>query len=181
MECQVKAFSFKPGGQRPASPRRHLHVENTLAVVTAKVTVLAHVRAEPGRAALQRQLSRQPARHQRFQAIVHRGQRYIRHSALGPNKNFFRGRVIAFPQQHRINLPPLGGKPESAPRQGAAQVIAEFFSRGGTHSTEQVSAARTPVNIWNNSKEDGFRGGGRSPSARPTVARTLLLAYVPAC
>lgn len=86
------------------------------------MAVLAHVRAEPRRAAVQLHLPDQPALHQRVQAIIDGGVGNVRHVFLGAEKHFLGSRMIALLEQNVIDLLALRREPEAA----RIQPFAEF-------------------------------------------------------
>jgi hypothetical protein len=123
----VHPFRLEAGGQGPPALRRQFDIKYALALITIKMAVFRHVRAEPRRAALEGDLPRQPALHQGVQAVVHRCHRNVGHRPLRPNKHFLRRRVVAFLQKHSIDVLPLRRKTKTARRQAFVQPRSHRF------------------------------------------------------
>jgi len=98
------------------------------------MTVFRHVRTKPGRAPLERHLPRQAGFDQGVQAIIDGGHRDLRHVALGPDKDFFRRRVIPFPQQESIDVLALRRKTKTAGSQLPTQLLIQFFAFEQVHN-----------------------------------------------
>jgi hypothetical protein len=97
------------------------------------MAVLPHIRAKPGRTPFQRHLPRQPALYQRVQAIIDRRHRNVRHVPLRPDKHLLRRRVIAFPQEHSIDMLSLRGKSKTSPREPFVQPAIAIHAHCSIH------------------------------------------------
>ena len=143
MYGDVIPFRPVPIRQRNPDLSRQSNIKDTLALVAIKMTMLAHVRAETCGAPLQRHLPGQPAFDQRIQTIIDRGQGYVRHLALGADEHFLRRRMIAFPQQHSIDVLALGRKTKTARRQSFDQLVIKVARHRSAHGIANVAPVRT--------------------------------------
>ena len=123
MDGQVKALRAESLGQQDARFRWEAHIENTLARVAIKMTMLLHVRTKPGGSALDGHLAGQTAFDQRVQAVIHRGHRDVGHFALSSNEHFLGGRVVAFIEQHAVDVLALRSKSKPTRRQLLAETL----------------------------------------------------------
>src|ERR1022692_1629901 len=139
MNCNVIPFRPIASRQREPGLCRQINVKHTIASIAIKVAVLPHIRAKPGRTPLQGHLSRHPALHQGIQAIIDCRHRNLRHVPLRPYKHLFRRRVIAFAQQHSIDMLPLRGKTKTAPREPFAQPAIAFYVCRSIHLTLKLT------------------------------------------
>lgn len=104
---EIECRHFKPAGQRhiaKAGVGRQIDIRNFTTLIAEKVAMLPHVRAEPGRAPIERYLPHQAARHQHTQAIVNSSEGNLRHPLLRPVENFVCGRVIMAVRHHFKNF-----------------------------------------------------------------------------
>ena len=134
MDRYVVTFGFKSFRQRNPGLLRQTNIKYILARVAIKMAMLLHVWAKPGRPTLQTDLPDESALYQRVQAVIDRGHGNIGHFALGANKYCFGRGMIAFVQQHRIDMLALRRKPKAARRQALVQAAVYFsFRRGCAH------------------------------------------------
>lgn len=159
MNSDIKALGAKPARQRQPTVGRQRNVIHTRALVAIKMAMFLHVRAKTGGAALDGHLAGQAAANQRIQAIINGGHRDFRHRTFGADKNFFGGRVIAFLQQHSIDMLALRRKTKTARCQPLGQTVVRPSFLDDTHlSRATLLPAGRHVNIWNNSKLAPQRG-----------------------
>jgi hypothetical protein len=121
MHRDIEPFRPETGGQVDAGIRGHIDIEDALARIAVKMTVLLHIRAEPRSPSRERDLPDQPALDQGIEAVVHRSHRDFRQFLLHPDKNFLCGGVVPFLEENRINMLALRRKPQTA----AAQSLGE--------------------------------------------------------
>ena len=140
---RLEAFRQRDAGLRL---RRQVHVKHRVARIAIKMAVLAHVRAEPGGAAIQRHLSGEPALYQCIKAVVNRGHGNIRHGLFGPDEDLLGGRVIALLDEHVIDLLPLRCEMETARGEPLIQIAARFFLFDQVHGTGKLAQPIRPVN-----------------------------------
>ena len=140
---RLEAFRQRDAGLRL---RRQVYIKHRVARITVKMAVLAHVRAEPGGAAIQRHLPGKPALYQCIEAVVNRGHGNIRHGLFGPDENLLGRRVIALLQQHVVNVLALRRGPEPARGQALVQVPAHRFLPDQVHATGTLDRTQAPVN-----------------------------------
>ena len=96
---------------------RIIHIENPAAAIAMKMKMFPHIRAIAHCHPIQIDQAHQPAPYERVQAIINRGHGNIRHSFLGPHEDLLGGWVIAFLQQHVIDMLPLWREAEPERRQ----------------------------------------------------------------
>lgn len=106
------------------------------------MSMLAHIRAEPCRPAFQRYLAHQPAFNQGIEAIIHRRHRNVGHVVLRPDENFFGRRMIAFPQQHSIDVLALPRKTKTARCQPFVQLVVGIALHRSAHDKGNVARIR---------------------------------------
>lgn len=171
MNGDFEACRFKTFGQDDPcrTARGQRDVEDAVASVAMKMTMFAHVRTKPRRAAIHRHLSRHAGSDERVEAIVNCGHRDVRHFAFGANEHFFGARMIALVQQYIINLPALRCETKAARQQALRQVIARRFRWAAVHFFNKLDTPGQPVNIWNNSKYGCSRPSRRKTLSKPEI------------
>ena len=100
--------------------------------------MLLHVWAKPRCAAFKLDLTHEAALHQRIEAIVNRRVRNFRHHALGADKNFLGGGVIALVHEHVIDMLTLRRETKTARAQPFGQVLLGFTVCACAHYEEEV-------------------------------------------
>src|SRR5690348_6852341 len=116
------------------------------------MTVLAHVRAKTGRAAVHIHLPRHAGAHEGIEAIIDRRHGNIRHLAFGADENFLGGGMIPFLDQDIVDVLALRREPKAARGELPAQVFIQFFVMDSGHSSAKLWLLPVLVKIWNNSK-----------------------------
>jgi len=128
------------------------HIIHHFARITVKMAMLAHVRAEPGGAAVNLHLARQPAFDQGIEAVIDRGHGNVRHPVFGTEEDLLRRRMIALLQQHVIDVLALRREPEPARGQALVQIALNLFLTTRLISRTKLNPSPELVNTWNNSK-----------------------------
>ena len=85
--------------------------------------MLLHVRAEARRTAFQLNLAEEAAFHERVQRVIDGGVRNFRHRLFNAHKDFLRRGMVAFVENHVIDVLPLRRETEAA----RVQPLAEFI------------------------------------------------------
>jgi len=110
MDGDFKTFGFETAREDNTGFRllRQIHIEHGIATVAVKMAVLAHIGAEPGGAAVELHLAHEAALDEGVEAIIDGGHGDVRHAALGADEDLLRRGVVAFLQQHLIDVLALG-------------------------------------------------------------------------
>ena len=135
MNGDLKVLGPEPFWQRQTGFGRQTDVKHFVAVVAIKMAMFTHIGAKVGGATIQRYLPHQPTFNQRIEAVINCGHRDFWHIMFGPNKDLLGGRMVAFLQQHRINVLALRREPKPAGRQMLIQLVtrcSEPLSWAGT-------------------------------------------------
>jgi len=149
MDGDFVMFGLEPVRQRDAGPRlrRQVHIKHRVARIAIKMAMFAHVRAEPGGAAVELHLAHQAALYQGIEAVVNRGHGNIRCPAFDADEDLLGGGVVALLQQHVIDVLALGREPEPTRRQAFAQAAARFFVLDRIHHRGKINASMESVKI----------------------------------
>ena len=100
-------LAVKPAGKTFTSSSRswsEVNIDNFAAFTAVKVRVLGQIRAVAGRFALEIDLANEFCFGQCLEAIVDRRERNCRHILFCADVNLFRGGMIPFLQEERINV-----------------------------------------------------------------------------
>jgi hypothetical protein len=122
MNRNFKMVGLKTFGQRHRA-RGQIHVKNFFANVAMKMAVRVHVRAKTRRAAIQRDLPREAGLDERIETIINGRVGNFRHLFFCAHENFVGRRMIAFVQQHVINLLALRREAQTRRAQLFGQVL----------------------------------------------------------
>jgi hypothetical protein len=122
MNRDVKMSSLETFGQLHRLCRQ-IHVEHRSTGIAMEMTVFVHVRTITRRAAIQRDLPGESAFHERIEAVIDRGVGDLRHLFFGTDEDFVGGWMIAFVQQHVINLLTLRCEAQTGRAQLFGQVL----------------------------------------------------------
>ena len=128
-------FGLEPVRQRDAGPRfrRQVHIKHRIARIAIKMAMLAHVRTEPGGAAVELHLAHEAAFYQGIEAVVNRGHGNVRRPAFNADEDLLGGRVIALFYQHAVNVLALRRGTQAARDQPFGQAVLDFAMAGGLH------------------------------------------------
>ena len=107
-----------------------------------KMPVFYHIRAITRRTAIQRDLPRKAGLHKRIEAVIDGRVGNLRHRFLGADENFLGGRMIAFVQQHVINLLTLGREAQTGGTQLFRQVLLILLVAAGFHLRQTIYTPR---------------------------------------
>ena len=149
MDGDFVMFGLEPVRQRDAGPRlrRQVHIKHRVARIAIKMAMFAHVRAEPGGAAVELHLAHQAALYQGIEAVVNRGHGNIRCPAFDADEDLLGGGVVALLQQHAVNVLALRRKAETARAQPLGQAALNVAVSGCPHGWKQSSAHAGQVKI----------------------------------
>ena len=100
--------------------------------------MLLHVRAKPRCASFKLDLPDEAALHERIKAIVNRRVRNLRHRPFRADENFLRRGMVAFLDDHVIDVLALRRETETARAQPLGQVMLCFAGCGGAHYEGEV-------------------------------------------
>jgi hypothetical protein len=103
----------------PEQVRRQIDVVSLARADIVKMRVRMQIRAEAGGAALEIHRAHEVALHQRFQAVVNRGERDAGQFGLNAGEYFVGGRVVPLLQQDVVDHLALGRRAEPAVSESA--------------------------------------------------------------
>lgn len=136
MDGDFVMFGLEPVRQRDAGPRlrRQVHIKHRVARIAIKMAMLAHVRAEPRRAAVELHLAHEATLYHGIEAVVNRGHGNVRRPAFDADEDLLGGGVVALLQQHVINVLALRRGAQAARAQPFGQVILNLAMAGCLHA-----------------------------------------------
>ena len=108
---------------------QQIDIVGATAFVAIKVVMFAHVGAIAPRHTVQVDFPNQPALHEGIEAIVNRGHGNLGQGFLGPHEDLFGGRVIAFLEQHVINVLALRRGPQAPRGEALGQSFVQLFAQ----------------------------------------------------